>query len=97
MSQANEHGPHIMSYRALITVWIVLLALTALTVWVSTIHLGFLNVAAALIIASCKGLVVVAFFMHLKYENAGLKTMVLMAFVILAIFIGLTFFDVVYR
>jgi cytochrome c oxidase subunit IV len=97
MSQSNEGKHHIMSYRTLITVWVTLLALTALTVWVSTIHLGFLNVAAALIIASCKGLVVVAFFMHLKYENTGLKTMVLMAFVILAIFIGFTFFDVAYR
>jgi cytochrome c oxidase subunit 4 len=35
--------------------------------------------------------------MHLKYENRTLKTMVLVAFVILAIFIGFTFFDTANR
>jgi cytochrome c oxidase subunit 4 len=37
------------------------------------------------------------FFMHLKYENLTFKLMVLAAFVILAIFIGMTFFDTAYR
>jgi len=35
--------------------------------------------------------------MHLKYENRVLKGMVATAFVVLAIFIGMTFFDVAYR
>jgi len=35
--------------------------------------------------------------MHLKYENRMLGVFVLLVFVILAIFIGFTFFDVAMR
>ena len=88
---------HIMSFRTLFFVWIALLTFTGLTVYVASIDLGFLNVAAALGIASIKALIVITFFMHLKYENTALKLMVFTAFLILAIFIGFTFFDVAYR
>ena len=93
----ERHEYHVMSTATLATIWGALLVLTAVTVWVSTMNLGFLNVAVALSIASCKALLVVFWFMHLKYENAMLKTMVLITFVVLAIFIGFTFFDVAYR
>lgn len=93
----TEQHHHVMKYGTLTLIWVLLLILTGVTVWVSTIDLGFLNVATALTIASCKALLVVGWFMHLKYEDTGLKIMVLITFVILAIFIGLTFFDVAYR
>jgi cytochrome c oxidase subunit 4 len=35
--------------------------------------------------------------MHLKYESNLIRIMVFIAFLILAIFIGFTFFDVAYR
>lgn len=94
---SEHHTHHIMPTSTLITIWIGLMILTGITVWVSTINLGFLNVAVALTIASCKALLVVFWFMHLRYENAMLKMMVLITFVVLAIFIGFTFFDVAYR
>lgn len=90
----KHHDP---GYGLFIAVWAALMVLTAVTVEVSTIHLGFLNVVAAMAIASVKASLVVFFFMHLKYENRTLKTMVLVAFVILAIFIGFTFFDTANR
>ena len=40
---------------------------------------------------------VVLWFMHLKSEGRGLQLMVLLVFVLLAIFIGFTFFDTAYR
>jgi cytochrome c oxidase subunit 4 len=92
--QTKHHGP---GYGLFIAVWAGLMVLTSITVEVSTIHLGFLNVVAAMAIASVKASLVVFFFMHLKYENRTLKTMVLVAFVILAIFIGFTFFDTANR
>ncbi|WP_338669621.1 cytochrome C oxidase subunit IV family protein [Pseudodesulfovibrio methanolicus] len=92
--QTKHHGP---GYGLFIAVWAALMVLTAITVEVSTIHLGFLNVVSAMTIASIKASLVVFFFMHLKYENRTLKTMVLVAFVILAIFIGFTFFDTANR
>jgi len=48
-------------------------------------------------VASLKAALVIFFFMHLKYENWIIKGMVLTAFIILAIAIGLTFADVGYR
>jgi cytochrome c oxidase subunit 4 len=91
---AVHHGP---GYALFISIWAALLVLTCVTVLVARIDLGFLNVVVALAIASTKAALVTFFFMHLKYENLTFKLMVLGAFVILAIFIGLTFFDTAYR
>jgi len=91
----HQHSP--LGYRFLTAVWLGLMALTVLTLAAARVDLGFLNVVAALGIASAKACLVVFFFMHLKYENRLLKGMVLAAFVILAIAIGLTFVDVGYR
>ena len=48
-------------------------------------------------IACVKTSLVVAFFMHMKYENNLFRGFLLVALVTLIIFIGLTFFDVLYR
>jgi cytochrome c oxidase subunit 4 len=84
-------------YRTFVIVWALLLVLTAITVTVSRIHLGALNIWVALGIASLKSALVIFFFMHLKYERLLFKLFLLGALVTLAIFIGLTFFDVLYR
>jgi cytochrome c oxidase subunit IV len=84
-------------YRTFVIVWALLLVLTAITVAVSRVHLGALNIWVALGIASLKSALVIFFFMHLKYEKLLFKYFLLGALVTLAIFIGLTFFDVHYR
>ncbi len=93
----SEQSGHIVPYRTFIFVWLALLALTGITVAVSRIHLGALNVWAALGIASLKSGLVIFIFMHMKYEKPLLKIFLFLALVILAIFIGLTFADVLYR
>ena len=60
---------HIVSSRLYYTIWIVLLVLTGLTAWISTINLGPLNTIVALVIASGKASIVALFFMHLKYTS----------------------------
>ena len=47
----------------------VLLALTLLTVGVAFLDLGHLNLILALSIAICKALLVMLFFMHLRYSS----------------------------
>jgi cytochrome c oxidase subunit 4 len=91
----HQHGP--LGYGLLTAIWLGLMALTVATVAVAKVDLGFLNVVVALGVASAKASLVIFFFMHLKYENWLIKGMVLVAFVILAIAIGLTFVDVGYR
>jgi cytochrome c oxidase subunit 4 len=48
-------------------VYAALIALTLLTLGIAKIDLGPLNVAAAVGIAVCKALLVMLFFMHLRY------------------------------
>jgi len=93
----STESKHIVSYKTFIIVWVILLFLTAVTVWVARIDLGFLNVVAALTVATMKACFVILFFMHLKYENKLFKISVFITFFILALFIGFTFFDVAYR
>jgi cytochrome c oxidase subunit 4 len=86
-----------VSYGKLVTTWLVLLALTALTVWVSGLHLGVNRVWGALVIASLKAGLVIAIFMQMKYEGKLLRWFLFLALATLATFIGLTFFDLLYR
>jgi cytochrome c oxidase subunit IV len=88
---------HVLSYRMLTGIWAALMALTATTIAVARMDLGFYNVLAAMGIATTKALLVVFFFMHLKYENRVLKWLVFLACLVLAIAIGFTFFDIGFR
>jgi cytochrome c oxidase subunit 4 len=92
-----EHGEHIVSYKKLASVWGALLVLTAATVAITRADLGAAKVWAALGIASLKSGLVIAFFMHMKYEARLFRIVLFVALVTLATFIGLTFFDVLYR
>jgi cytochrome c oxidase subunit 4 len=95
MKQSEE--PHILSYGTLTKVWLLLLVLTGLTVWVSRLDIGIGHVWGSLSIASAKAGLVIAFFMHMRYEGRLLRWLLFVALFTLAIFIGLTFFDVLYR
>ncbi len=95
MTSGTEH--HHVSYGKLTAVWLILLALTALTVLITRIDLGGFKVVGALAIACLKSGLVIAFFMHMKYEGRLLRWLLFLALLTLAIFIGLTFFDVLYR
>ena len=93
----SEEHAHIVPYKTFMIIWVALLILTGVTVWVAQYNLGPLNIWVALSIATLKSALVVAVFMHMKYESWLFKISLLSALAILAIFIGLTFFDVLYR
>ncbi|PLX86794.1 MAG: cytochrome-c oxidase [Desulfuromonas sp.] len=93
----SEQHAHIVPYRTFFTVWAALLLLTGVTIGVAQYNLGPLNIWVALGIASLKAGLVIAWFMHMKYEHWLFKLSLMTALAILAIFIGFTFFDVLYR
>lgn len=62
----NEH--HIVPLRVYFAIIAALFALTGLTVWVAFQDFGVFNNVVALSIAVLKALLVVMFFMHLKYS-----------------------------
>lgn len=97
MSERIENTEHIVSYKLFATVWLMLLILTGVTVAVAQIDMGPWNIWVALAIASLKSGLVISFFMHMKYEQPLFKICLVAALVILAIFIGFTFLDVLYR
>lgn len=88
---------HIISCKKLTAIWLLLLALTAVTVGITRVELGGFKVLAALTIACVKAGLVIAVFMHMKYEGRLLRWLLFLTLVTLAIFIGFTFFDVLYR
>jgi cytochrome c oxidase subunit 4 len=93
----TEEQAHIISYKTFLIVWVALLILTGTTITVAQYDLGALNIWAALGIATLKSGLVVAVFMHMKYENRLFKLSLLTALTMLAFFIGFIFFDVLYR
>ena len=92
----HEHQ-HIMSYGQLAAVLLALLVLTALTVGVSYVDMGYFNVPMALVIASTKAALVLWYFMHVKQEGTVIRTSFLCTVGFLAIMISFTFWDVAFR
>ena len=70
---------HIMSSKFYYTIWIALMSLTVITAAVSFIDLGRFNTVVALVIATFKALLVVLFFMHVKYTSEKLTKTVIVA------------------
>lgn len=93
--QNDRH--HTGAIVQLIGVYGLLLLLTAATVGISRLDLGALNIWAALSIATAKAALVIMFFMHLKQEGRVIRLALLVTLATLAVFIGMTFFDVLYR
>jgi cytochrome c oxidase subunit 4 len=70
---------HTISRKFYVTIGLTLLALTAVTVGVSLINLGPLNTIVALTIATTKALLVVLFFMHVKYTSEKMTKIVIIS------------------
>lgn len=92
-----EQKQHIVPYKTFISVWALLILLTAATVVIAELHMGGASVIIPLIIASAKAGLVLWFFMHLKYESRLFKLMLLMPIATLTVILGLTFLDIWYR
>jgi cytochrome c oxidase subunit IV len=88
---------HIISYKTLGIILTALLILTAITVFISTMDYGALNIWIALIIASVKASLVLLFFMHMKYEPGLIKWSFLVTVSFLAVLIGFLFLDISFR
>jgi len=85
---------HIMSSKFYYTIWIVLLCLTVITAAVSFVDLGPFNTIVALVIATVKALLVILFFMHVKYTSERLTKIVIVSAIFwLLLLLGLSMAD----
>jgi len=95
---SENHDEHITPYKTYVFIWLILMALTVITVYVAReIDLGSINLFVAMIIASVKATVVALFFMHLKFEDSITWVFALYPLFLLSLLIGLTSIDVFNR
>ena len=97
MTQHDEHEHQLVPIKVYLSVWVALLAGTAITVGVSYLDFGHVAILVALIVASVKGTLVLMYFMNLRYEKPIFAYMFLAVAFTYAVFIGLTFSDYAYR
>ena len=91
----SEH--HIVTPRIYLMVFGTLLLFTALTVVAAYVDLGVLNPIVALGIASFKAVVVILFFMHVKYQSRLVKLTVAAGFFTFLVLITMTLSDYISR
>jgi cytochrome c oxidase subunit 4 len=85
---------HIVSVRIYVTIFLALIAGTALTVWAGLQDFpGPLNVVIALTIAVIKATLVVLYFMHVRYSSRLIWVIVASALFWIGILFALTFSD----
>lgn len=84
---------HVVPTRVYLTVFAVLMALLILTMWVAFLPLGSLNLPVAMLIAVVKGVIIVMYFMEVKYGSKLLWVFVSSSFLFLVIFLVLTLND----
>jgi cytochrome c oxidase subunit IV len=70
---------HIASAKLYVSIWAALICLTVATAAVSCLELGPYNIVLALVIATCKMLLVALFFMGLKYVSDRMTFVVIIA------------------
>lgn len=93
-----EHAEgHIVGPKVYLTVFLILLALTATTTGVAFIDLGVYNAVVAVAIACIKASLVVLFFMHIHYSSRLLKLTVGAGLFTFTLLILLTMSDYISR
>ena len=97
MSDTTHTHTHETGYGSYVLVWLGLVALTAITVTIAGINFGSVTLISALMIAIAKTIMVVNYFMHVKFDKKMLKMFILMCVGLYIVFIILTFADLSFR
>ena len=97
MSEETKHTHQIVGPKVYVIILFALLIGTALTVWASFIELGPWNPVIALAIATGKAVLVVLFFMQVKYSSKLTKLTVGAGIFTLLALISMTLSDYMSR
>ena len=93
----NEEKHHIVSYRTFLIVLAALLVLTMASIGVTSYDLGPLTVITALLLATSKTVLVLSYFMHLKFDVRMFAILVVAVLILIGVVIFITFLDYLYR
>jgi cytochrome c oxidase subunit 4 len=97
---AAAHGQpsiHIVPPRVYVTIFSLLMVLTAITVSVAFVDLGPFNTIIALLIAVVKMVLVILYFMHVRYSGRLTWIVILAGFFWLALLLLMTLGDYLTR
>jgi cytochrome c oxidase subunit 4 len=89
----QEHGHHIVQPKTYAVILLALFLLTGITVSVAFVNIGPFNDLVAMSVACTKTLLVVLFFMHLRYSSKLTQLVAGAAFLWFAIMIVLLLSD----
>jgi cytochrome c oxidase subunit 4 len=93
-----EHADHhIVTPVTYAIVYVTLLVFTGITVLAAFKNLGIFNPIVALAIACTKGVIVILFFMHVKYQSKLIKLTVGAGFFTFLVLITMTLSDYISR
>ena len=96
-TEPTHHEEHIVSPRVYGVIFAALVILTATTVGASYLELGPFNVVVALGIACIKAVLVILFFMHVKYSSRLTKLTVAAGFFTFLVLITMALTDYISR
>jgi cytochrome c oxidase subunit 4 len=97
MAAQNATSEHIMPVKTNLLVFAALIALLIATVVAAQFDLGALNVAIALSIAVAKALLIIRYFMHVRFSSRLAWVFAASGFIWLGILVGLTMSDYISR
>ena len=95
--EMEESQHHVVSPMIYLGVFITLLIFTGLTVAASFVEMGVFNPIVALAIGCIKAVIVVLFFMHVKYSSKLTKLTVFAGIFLFLTLIGMTLADYISR
>lgn len=88
---------HIVPYKIYFFVLLALVTFTFMSIGITKINLGEYSVLGALIFSTLKSILVLTFFMHLKFDQPFLRIMVGFVVLVFLALIFITFLDYYYR
>ena len=94
-STSTEH--HVVPYRTYVNVWLALVGLTFVTVGAAYTDLKQMAIFTAILIATVKALLVILYFMHIRFEKPVFTWFLVAALGTYALFLILTFADYSFR
>ena len=96
MSEQNEK-PHIVPYKTFLLVLAALLVFTFISIGVTSYNLGPLTVLIALLLATAKTILVLTYFMHLKWDVKMFGILITAVLLLIGVVIFITFLDYLFR
>jgi cytochrome c oxidase subunit 4 len=93
----NEEKHHVVPYRTFLLVLLALLVFTFISIGVTSYDLGPLTVVTALLLATFKTILVLVYFMHLKFDVKIFGFLVAGVLILIGVVIFITFLDYLFR